>query len=267
MSEADAATQWLVNEIADYYLTPSQKARINRRFTSPDVHKNRLVLWTGENYDLVQKIARDHNKQTLSIALGPLIDPCHPEFAPSTSSRAAKAKFMHGASALFAQHISNHSSEVFLLCPPPPVMFNPNGRTYYQDIEEPIITKFGVNKNLRIFAVHPSVEGASNFPYEIWPTDRTCEWHQRFPGACVKKKKWRQTKPLTWLEDLDAVKRRFGLGGNIVAVDSGAPGGAGRKKKKKKKKKKNNNNNGAELLEGLANAMRALGRFVDGRQT
>ncbi|EJT82332.1 hypothetical protein GGTG_02306 [Gaeumannomyces tritici R3-111a-1] len=194
MSQADAATKWRVNEIADRYLKPSQKARINHRFASLNVHKNWLLLWTGENYDRVQKYARSRNKQTLSIALGPLIDPNHPEFAVSTSSKKSKRNFMHGASALFAQHISNHSTEVALLCPPPPVMFNPNGRTYYQDIEEPIITKFGFNRNLRIFAVHPSVKEASGFCYEIWPTDRTYEWHQRFPGAKEKEKKEKEEK-------------------------------------------------------------------------
>jgi len=78
-----------------------------------------------------------------------------------------------GASAVFAWYISR-GEKITILSPPPPERFHPSGLTNCQAREEPILKgKIRGSAVLRIEMVHPTVEGAENFCYQIWPVDET----------------------------------------------------------------------------------------------
>lgn len=51
----------------------------------------------------------------------------------------------------------------------------------------------GQNAPCRIIMVHPTVKGAADFSYEIWPNDESLLWIGRF-GVQPGPRKWRQTK-------------------------------------------------------------------------
>jgi hypothetical protein len=42
--------------------------------------------------------------------------------------------------------------------------------------------------------VHPIVEGAENFSYQIWPVDETCTWDAKFGMLAQRKQCWRVIK-------------------------------------------------------------------------
>jgi hypothetical protein len=101
---------------------------------------------------------------------------------------------MKGASALFAWHILR-GEKVTVLSPPPPERFNPCGLTNYQLIEEPILkTEISGRASLRIYMVHPDVVGAEDFCYQIWPTDETHVWTEKFGVLHTKLQTWRTVR-------------------------------------------------------------------------
>ncbi|KFZ15856.1 hypothetical protein V501_02520 [Pseudogymnoascus sp. VKM F-4519 (FW-2642)] len=104
---------------------------------------------------------------------------------------------MKGASAVFAQHISE-GEKVIVLTPQPPYKFHPSGLTNYQLIEAPILKgELGVHGLFRIDMVHLTVEGAENFKYQVWPVDQTHTWTAKF-GLPVRTQHWRQVKGFTF---------------------------------------------------------------------
>lgn len=61
--------------------------------------------------------------------------------------------------------------------------------------------------------VHPTVEGAADFPYEIWPNDESFFWIERFgmqPGPI----KWRKTNRIDGIPHFRILRRhQFSLVG------------------------------------------------------
>jgi hypothetical protein len=132
--------------------------------------------------------------QILIITIGPLMDLSHPLYLRNQKSSGAWSKYVKGASALFAWYISR-GERVIVLSPPPPERFHPSGQTNYQAIEEPIVKGIlGTSAVSRIEMVHPTVKGAENFYYQIWPVDNTTTWTARFGELNVQKQGWRMVK-------------------------------------------------------------------------
>ncbi|KAB5581183.1 hypothetical protein GE09DRAFT_988234, partial [Coniochaeta sp. 2T2.1] len=143
---------------------------------------------------LSSHVDRDATR-TLTTAMGPFMDPEHPSCLRCKKSAPAWNRYVKGASALFAYHISR-GKRVVVLSPPPPDRFHPCGGTNYQEIEEPILKRGGA---LEIEMVHPSVNGAESFRYQIWPDDMTCLWVKRFGMSPCQKYFWRAVKSVVTL--------------------------------------------------------------------
>ncbi|GKZ37836.1 hypothetical protein AbraIFM66950_009625 [Aspergillus brasiliensis] len=80
----------------------------------------------------------------------------------------------------------------------PPQRFNPHGETNYQAIEEPILKgALGPCHVEKIELVHPTVLGAEEFQYQIWPEDETASWDAEFATATdsAPPHPWRHPKP------------------------------------------------------------------------
>ncbi|KAG9235613.1 hypothetical protein BJ875DRAFT_344071, partial [Amylocarpus encephaloides] len=141
---------------------------------------NKQVLWSGIPRDGVQRWADKHEMQTLTTAIGPLMDLSHPLCLRKQKSKDAWSKYIKGASAIFASYISRGEG-VTVLSPPPPERFHPSGQTNYQAIEEPIVKGLlGTSAVSRIEMVHPTIKGAEDINYQIWPVDNTATRTVRF---------------------------------------------------------------------------------------
>jgi len=154
-------------------------------------------MWSGILREEAQRWADEHKMQTLTTAMGPLMNPRHPLCLRSRKSPQEWSKYVKGASALFAWHISR-GDRVIVLSPPPPDRFHPSGLTNYQAIEEPILKgSLGGSGILRIEMVHPTVEGAENFSYQIWPVDESHAWVAKFGALAPKERYWRRVRGFT----------------------------------------------------------------------
>ncbi|EEY24020.1 conserved hypothetical protein [Verticillium alfalfae VaMs.102] len=182
-----------VEKVLRQYLTSEEEAQVRRQFQQA-CPRRRQVLWSGMDQSQAQRWADDHHMQTLTTAMGPLMNPKHPQCLQHRKTKKAWSKYVHGASAAFAWYISG-CDVVTVLLHPPPVRFNPFGATFYQTIEEPIITgKTGGCNVRRIEVVHPAVPEAADFAYQMWPVDEAEVWKERFGRLSVANTRWRQIK-------------------------------------------------------------------------
>lgn len=148
------------------FLAADEEAQIHHQFRSNSWIPNHQVLWSGMLREQAQTWADGRNMQTLTTAMGPLMDPRVPTCLKNRKSNKAWSKYVHSASAVFARRITMEDV-VTVLCPPPPQRFHPSGRSYYQTIEEPILgAAMASGAALRIELVHPQVTGAEDFWYE-----------------------------------------------------------------------------------------------------
>jgi hypothetical protein len=184
-----------VEAVAGQYLTTEEESQIQQQFLQA-CSRGRQVLWTGIGFSEAQKWADDNDMQTLTTAMGPLMDIKSPRCPRHRKSVKAWSKYIHGASALFAWYISG-GEVVTVLCQPPPDRFNPSQGTYYQTIEEPIIKgKVGGRRVQRIEVVHPTLQECSDFAYQIWPIDEVGIWKKRYGTLRVLRPRWRRTKAI-----------------------------------------------------------------------
>lgn len=126
-----------IQALVSVWLTNQEAKDIHRQFQKSCL-RNCQVLWSGMDRAQAQRWADSRNLQTLTTALGPLLDPSDPDCPHGPKSSAGWARYIHGASVIFAWYISQ-GDLVTVLSQPPPQRFHPSGRTYYQTIEEPII--------------------------------------------------------------------------------------------------------------------------------
>jgi hypothetical protein len=176
--------------ILQEYLTTEDEIQILQQIDG-EWRRNEQVLWTGIPREKAQAWADEHHMQTLTTAMGPLM-------AKDSSSTLEKKKgnkkwslYIKGASAVFAWRILR-GEKVTVLSPPPPERFHPSGLTNYQAIEEPILKWAMRDKNaFRIEMVHPTVRGAEEFRYQVWPIDETVAWIARFGAVTIEKRRWR----------------------------------------------------------------------------
>ena len=173
------------------FLSTQEAIDIFKQFQSDEWFHNGQVLWSGVPRHRAQEWADYHQLQTLTTAMGPLMDEKHPDCLRFKKTSQQWSRYIHGASAIFAWHIAQ-GEIVTLLSPPPPKRFHPSGLSYYQVIEEPIIkglvSRCAVDK---IIIAHPTVKKSQNFLYELWPDDKGNEWSQRY-GSRPLKTNWRQ---------------------------------------------------------------------------
>jgi hypothetical protein len=173
--------RWLTDEEADNIFSRFQEACI----------PNRQVLWSGMLREQAQQWADTHGFQTLTTALGPLLHHGDRKCPCGQSS----AKYIHGASIIFAWFIS-HGDLVTVLSHPPPLHFHPSGQTFYQLYEEPIITGTMGNRPVgRIDTAHPAIKTAIDFIYQLWPYDNSSLWTKTF-GVSNTELGWRKTRIL-----------------------------------------------------------------------
>ncbi|OAL42698.1 hypothetical protein IQ07DRAFT_471320, partial [Pyrenochaeta sp. DS3sAY3a] len=153
------------------YLTLAEEIQIYEQFHGKRWKPNGQVLWSGLSREEAQRWADEHGMQTLTTAMGPLLDSSSPMYARHGKSTKAWKKYIKGASAMFAWTITERE-RVLVLSPPPPERFHPSGQTTFQRIEEPII-KGAIRGHavLRIDIIHPIVKGAEDFSYQLWPID------------------------------------------------------------------------------------------------
>lgn len=153
------------------------------------------VLWSGIPKQIAQAWARKRNLQTLTTAMGPLMDSQHSSCLKRIKSTQQWGIYIKGASALFAYHITRQSSKVTVLLPPPPQKLNPNGHTNYQLLEEPILKGLiGGHSIGCVQMVHPTVKGAETFTYQSWPIDETEEWTKKFSLSTIVWTSWRSIR-------------------------------------------------------------------------
>ncbi|KAM3513209.1 hypothetical protein MY11210_003151 [Beauveria gryllotalpidicola] len=145
---------------------------------------SRLVLWSGIGFQQAEIWARDHDRQTLTQAMGSLMDKSDPACRHHVKTAAQWRLYVHAASILFTLFIST-GPEVVVLTPHPPQRLNPHGASYYQRIEEPWLKACCDGEKFKIIFAHPRTKAARDHIYEYWPTDRVEEWTARYPGAEV----------------------------------------------------------------------------------
>ncbi|KAM5466362.1 hypothetical protein MauCBS54593_006100 [Microsporum audouinii] len=225
----DTLERQLINlEAIRELLTVEQELEILRNFFHRCT-QNRQVLWSGVPYHCVQRWAKNHGMQTLSMAMGPLMDKKDPSCPKSSMKPNKWSKYIKGASAIFAFYISRGGS-VIVLTPPPPFKFNPSGATNYQAIEEPIVKGvYGGRAVSRIEFVHPTVRGAEDFLYQAWPNDQTSIWVANFGSLPVEQPPWRTARMVISLRII--TKENETTAGQPIIQDTGAanPGIGGKK--------------------------------------
>jgi hypothetical protein len=175
------------------FLTYQEKAQICEKFEGCEWNCNSQVLWSGIPKLSAQQWADEHGMQTLTMAMGSLMTPSDPRCPRSRKSSDQWSTYIKGASVIFAQYISRRDVATVLI-PPPPDRFHPSGHTSYQAVEELIFKGLTGKPAGRIEVVHPSVKGAENFHYQIWPKDEASTWIARFGMQGPRKHPWRAVK-------------------------------------------------------------------------
>ncbi|KAK1461150.1 hypothetical protein CMEL01_14786 [Colletotrichum melonis] len=186
-----ASCQALIRTACPQYLTSEEFEQIIRQFKICPWLENKQVLWSGLMKDQVQEWAAQRGMQTLTTAMGPLMDSDNPLCLRQTKSSCAWSKYIKGASLVFAWRISQ-GSYTTVLTPPPPERFHPDGLTNWQDIEEPVLKgRLGTPTSCAILLVHPAVQEAQNFRYQVWPVDYTDKWLKKFKVNQASIHTWR----------------------------------------------------------------------------
>lgn len=187
----DADTPKEIRDFIHNCLTGDEIRQIDNQLTRACV-PNRQVFWTGMHRSAAEHWADHHGFQTLTMAMGALMDPSSEQRPRRGQSDKQWTIYVHGASAMFAWHISKGDS-VTVLAHPPLQRFHPSGRTSFQVLEWPIITGKAGNKAVgSIRIVHPAEPRAVDFSYQLWPKDDMDRWISRYGTVAVGT--WRAVK-------------------------------------------------------------------------
>lgn len=187
------------------FLTPNEASQICNQFHGDVWQPGCQVMWSGIRRRQAQVWAERHGMQTLTTAMGPLMAHSQPQCLKAMKTSKNWSKYMKGASAMYAYHIAQDKGIVTVLSPPPPEQYNPYGGSNYQTIEEPILKGNLGPKVARIEMVHPTIPGAEEFHYQVWPEDETDSWYETF-GHPNPATDWRHTRrscalSLPWDDD------------------------------------------------------------------
>lgn len=158
------------------YLTSVQAREIIQQFKKVVLRPGCQVMWSGVPRAWVQDWADRHGLQTLSTAMGPLMDIKDASCRKRMMTLAQWSNYVRGASLLFASCLPK-GHRITMLAMPPPNRFNPTGESTYQQIEEPILKgSLGGDSVLKIEIVHFTVVGLEDIRYQVWPLDKVGEW-------------------------------------------------------------------------------------------
>ncbi|KAJ5240379.1 uncharacterized protein N7469_001970 [Penicillium citrinum] len=167
------------------FLSILEARQICHQFHTDHWQQGCQVMWSGLCRQVVQTWADRHGMQTLTTAMGPLMEHEHPQCLWSQKSDKQWSRYMKGASAMFAYHIAQDGGVVTVLSPPPPGRYNPYGGSNYQTLEEPILKGVLGPRVTRIEMVHPTIVDAEDFRYQLWPHDQRNIWRDRFGHPSV----------------------------------------------------------------------------------
>ncbi|EQB56700.1 hypothetical protein CGLO_03277 [Colletotrichum gloeosporioides Cg-14] len=167
----------LIAQICPRFLTTDEADEIREEFDRAWI-EDKQVFWSGADKCKTSNWAALNGFQTLTSAMGPLMEQGNERCKRKTSSK-SWSLYMRGASALFAWRVSQGRLTT-VLTPPPPHRFHPSGLTNYQDVEEPILKGVLGSSVERIMMAHPEVADAESFVYEAWPSDRYATWVASF---------------------------------------------------------------------------------------
>ncbi|KAF3807930.1 hypothetical protein GCG54_00007666 [Colletotrichum gloeosporioides] len=192
----------LLKIICPKYLSRKEADDIMCQFNEIWVN-DKQVLWSGVDHDLAEEWAEQRGMQTLTCAMGPLMNWTHPKCRRIYKSSVQWTRYMKGVSAIFAWKIAQGQTTT-LLTPPPPVRFHPSGLTNYQDIERPILKGAvdGVAVG-KIVVVHPEVDGAEDMAYEYWPKDHVAKWYANYGSKKHGTTRWRKISATIWPTKVD----------------------------------------------------------------
>ncbi|KAK5705954.1 hypothetical protein LTR17_021206 [Elasticomyces elasticus] len=145
------------------------------------------VMWSGVHRSWVQIWADERYLQTLTTAMGPLMDGKYPLYRRKSRDPEVWSKYVKGASALFAESLPK-GDVVTVILRPPPHRLETLGSTTYQLLEQPVLKgESGGLAVLRIDVVHITVRGAENSAYQFWPVDEGQRWAQEHDASDIRK--------------------------------------------------------------------------------
>jgi hypothetical protein len=182
-----------IREIFRHYITVEEEIEIRRQFDNTVRQAKGLVLWSGILRQDAETWAAERGLHTLAMAMGPLMR--HRCAGTAKTKYEMLMKYMRGASAVFTWYAARNQT-VIALTPPPPERFHPSGGTNFQVAEVPVIIEWArlYLEDVRVMLLHPTVKGAEDSSYQIWPIDETEIWTAQFGRNCPKKIGWRRIK-------------------------------------------------------------------------
>ncbi|RMZ82225.1 hypothetical protein DV738_g1913, partial [Chaetothyriales sp. CBS 135597] len=182
------------------YMTKEDLLAIDKQFAQSLHGQDVVLFWTGVECAHVQRWARNWGLKTLTMAMGPLMDPACEDSPKARKGKRPYSRYIKGASGRFAQYACRHCRGVVVLTNPPPDIYSTRDNNTYQQLEEPILKGLLPCRDdtpcppiRRIDYLHPTVDGAAHVSYQAWPCDKSQEWAIPFGQRLVKK--W---KKLNW---------------------------------------------------------------------
>jgi hypothetical protein len=213
------------------YMTEKELDEVDTQLASALAGAAVVLFWTGVDWAHAQKWANTWGIKTLTMAMGPLMDPNNPS-SPKAQKGKSYSRYVKGASGRFAQYASQHC-RVIVLTNPPPRIYSSRQNNTYQRLEEPILKgHFGGVPVRRIDYLHPAVDGAAHITYQIWPHDKTQDWTASFGKSCIKKWKelnWSYKSLLTMSQlKLTMVEQDKAKDGNVTRLSDSVHTDSGR---------------------------------------
>jgi hypothetical protein len=178
------------------YLTQEEADQIREQFQGLPLKPGCQVMWCGVPRDWAQHWADENEMQTLTTAMGPLMMTQHPSCPKRKKSLKGWKRYIKGASGLFATYLPR-GYVVTVLCRPPPQRLHPEGSTTYQTMEEPFLKAICGAAVSRIEMVHPTVQGAEAYRYQVWPIDEGDQWIRTYGSNPLKRHLRKHTKRYT----------------------------------------------------------------------
>lgn len=194
------------------YMTEEELIEVDRQFDLALADVDVVLFWTGVDFNQVQKFARMWRLKTLTMAMGPLMDPQNPNSHKVRKKPKSYSRYVKGASGRFAQYVSHHCRRVVVITNPPPNRYSIRDDNTYQSLEEPILKGLNGNKPIpRIDYIHPTVDGAAHITYQAWPQDSTPVWTTGYRDRMIRKWKGLNTscRTLVGLSQLDLLSSRI----------------------------------------------------------